>query len=119
MATRRKAEPKEQPNQPRRRPATTPEARENQLISLAVDLAEQQLKDGTASSQVITHYLKASSSREKLEQERLRNENILLKAKAEAIASQKRIEEMYAEALGAMRSYSGQGPQPSLDDDED
>ncbi|ADD81008.1 gp010 [Rhodococcus phage ReqiPoco6] len=118
MATRRKAEPKEQPTQSRRRPATTPEARENQLISLAVDLAEQQLKDGTASSQVITHYLKASSSREKLEQERLRNENILLKAKAEAIASQKRIEEMYGKALNAMRSYSGQSPIQG-DDDED
>lgn len=118
MATRRKAEPKEQPEHPRRRPATTPEARENQLISLAVDLAERQLKDGTASSQVITHYLKASSSREKLEQERLRNENILLKAKAEAIASQKRIEEMYGKALDAMRSYSGQSPNQG-DDDED
>lgn len=116
MAPRRKAEPQEQ--QPRRRPATTPEARENQLISLAVDLAERQMQEGNASSQVITHYLKLGSSREKLEQERLRNENILLKAKAEAIESQKKIESMYADALNAMRSYSGQAPL-RLDDDED
>lgn len=91
----------------RRRPATTPEARENQLISLAVDLAESQLKDGSASSQVISHYLKLGSSRERLEQERLRGENKLLEAKAEAMASGARVEELYTNALNAMRSYSG------------
>lgn len=89
-------------------PAKTPEERENQLISYAVDLAERQLVDGTASSQVITHYLKASSTREKLEQERLKNENILLVAKAEAMESVQRIEALYVEAMNAMRGYSGQ-----------
>jgi hypothetical protein len=91
-------------------PATTPEARENQLIAAAVDLAEKQLREGTASSQVISHYLKLGSSREKLEQERLRRENELLEAKSEAIASAKRVEELYLNALNAMRSYSGQAP---------
>lgn len=88
--------------------ASSPEARENQLISLAVDLAEQQLIDGTASSQVITHYLKLGTYKEKLEIEKLHHETELLKAKTEAIESAKRIDEMYAEALRAMKEYSGQ-----------
>lgn len=91
------------------RPALTPESRENQMISLAVDLAEQQLLDGTASSQVITHYLKLGSTREKLERDKLKKENELLKAKAEALQSSKRIEAMYTDAINAMRNYSGQG----------
>lgn len=95
----------------RRPPATTPEARENQMISLAVDLAEKQLREGTASSQVITQYLKLGSSRERLEQERLTRENEVLAAKAEMMASQKRVEELYKSALDAMRSYAGQDPQ--------
>lgn len=104
-----------------RRPATTDENRENQMISLATDLAERQLAEGTASSQLITHYLKLGSSREKLEQERLRRENDLLGAKAEMLASAKRIEELYAAALDAMRSYSGQdnGFESDYDYDED
>ena len=89
----------------RGRPALTPEARENQLISLAIDLAEQQLRDGTASSQVITHYLKLGSTKEKLEREKLKNENELLKAKTDNLASQKHVEELYENALRAMRSY--------------
>lgn len=91
------------------RPALTPEARENQLISLAVDLAEKQLMEGTASSQVITHYLKLATTREKLENEKKLKEMELLQAKTEAIESSKRIEAMYTEALNAMRSYSGMG----------
>jgi hypothetical protein len=98
------------PERPRRPPGTTPEARENQLISMAVALAEKQIAEGTASSQIISHYLKLGSSREKLEQERLRNENELLAAKAEVMASQKRVEELYSKALDAMRSYAGQEP---------
>lgn len=89
------------------RPATTPEGRENQLISLAADLAERQLVEGTASSQVITHFLKLSSTREQLEQERLHRENLLLSAKVDQIASSKRIEELYETALNAMRQYAG------------
>lgn len=99
------------------RPATTPEGRENQLISLAADLAEKQLISGTASSQVITHFLKLASTREKLEQERLQRENLLLSAKIDQIASGKRIEELYETALNAMRAYAGQDM--SLYDDED
>lgn len=113
--TKRK-EAAEEVLQPRRRRATTPEARENQLISLAVDLAEKQLREGTASSQVISHYLKLGTSREQLEQERLRRENKLLEARVEAIESQKRVEELYAEALTAMKVYSGRGKEISADE---
>lgn len=91
----------------RRPPARTPETRENQLIDAAVDLAEKQLSAGTASAQVITHYLKLGSTQARLEKEKLANENKLLKAKTEALQSAKRIEELYSNALNAMRSYSG------------
>lgn len=103
----KKKEPKEFPR--RSRPALTPEARENQLIALAIDRAEQQLLDGTASSQVITHYLKLGSTKERLEREKLERENELLRAKAESIQSAQRIEELYKNALDAMRSYRGEG----------
>lgn len=91
----------------RTRPALTPEARENQLISAAVNLAEKQLLEGTASSQVITHYLKLGSSKERLEKEKLERENELLRAKTEALQSAQRVEELYANALDAMRHYNG------------
>lgn len=91
------------------RPALTPEARENQMISLAVDLAEKQLLDGTASSQVITHYLKLGTQRELLERQRLEHENKLLIAKTEALQSAKRMEELYANAIEAMKRYGGHG----------
>lgn len=89
------------------RPALTPEARENQMISLAVDLAEQQLRDGTASSQVITHYLKLGATTARLEKEKLERENELLKAKTKALESAERIEELYTNAINAMRKYGG------------
>lgn len=91
------------------RPALTPEARENQLIYLATELAEQQLRDGTASSQVITHYLKLGSSKEKIEKEILEKQKDLITAKTEALQSAKHIEELYANAINAMKSYSGTG----------
>lgn len=91
------------------RPALSPEVRENQMISLAVDLAEKQLMEGTASSQVITHYLKLGSTKERLEKEKLQEENKLLKAKTEALQSAKRVEELYADAISAMKRYSGNG----------
>ena len=91
------------------RPALTPEARENQLISLATDLVEQRLLDGTASSQETTYFLKQGSMKTKLEMEKLKEENALLKAKTENLQSQKRVEELYMEALNAMKSYAGQG----------
>jgi hypothetical protein len=100
------------------RPAESPEARENQLISLATDLAEKQLSDGSASATVITHFLKLASTREKLEQERLQRENLLLSAKIDQLASAKRIEELYETALNAMRLYSGRDV-VAYDDDED
>lgn len=90
------------------RPATTPEGREQQLTAYAYNLAEKQLIEGTASSQTIQHFLKLGSTRERLEQERLRNENLYLSAKIEAAASSKRSEELYGKALRAMRQYTGQ-----------
>mgnify|MGYP006896625522 CR=1 FL=1 len=92
-----------------RRPALSPEARENQMISLAVDLAEKQLQEGTASSQVITHFLKLGTTRAELEKEKLAKENELLEAKTKAIQSAERVEELYLNALNAMKNYSGQG----------
>ena len=101
---------------PRQRPATTPDARENQMIALAVDLAEQQLRDGSASSQVITHFLKLASSKERLEKEMMKEQKKLLEAKTEAIQSAKRVEELYKNALDAMRNYSGQAGEDSDDE---
>ena len=101
------------------RPAMTPEGKENQLISLATDLAAQQLMDGTASSQVITHFLKLGTTKAKLEKEKLQNENELLKAKTEAIESQKRVEELYSNALNAMKRYSGMEEDEEIFDDYD
>lgn len=90
-----------------RRPATTSEGRESQLVSLAIDLAEKQLSEGTASAQVITHYLKMGSEREKLEREKLHGENDLLRARVDNLASLQETEELYARALAAMSLYSG------------
>lgn len=96
-------------NSKRIRPALSPEARENQLISLAVDLAERQLADGTASSQVITHYLKLGSTKERIEKEILEEQKKLIEAKTKALESAPRMEELYRNALNAMRDYGGQG----------
>ena len=104
---------------PKRRPAMTEENRENQLVSLAIDLAEKQLAEGTASSQVITHYLKLGSTRERLEQERLIRENELLNSKVEMMASAKRVEELYEAALNAMRSYAGQAIEEEYEEEYD
>lgn len=91
-----------------RRPAETVEGRENQLIALATDLAERQMIEGSASAQVITHFLKLGTTREQLEQEKIRHENLLLSAKREQLASQQRIEELYSEALNAFKVYRGE-----------
>jgi hypothetical protein len=117
MAARRRGS---QDAESRGRPATSPEQRENELIALAHDEAERQIRNGDASSQVITHFLKLGSSREQLEQQRLAHENELLQVKREAIESQKRVEELYVNALDAMRSYSGfQTPEQADDEDQD
>lgn len=91
----------------RRQPATSPEARELEIASAAYDLAEEQIEMGVASSQVITHFLKMGSSREQLERQRIAHENELMRVKVANIEAQTRIEELYVEAIGAMRSYRG------------
>ena len=91
------------------RPDLTPESRENQLISLSVDLAEKQLREGTASSQVITHFLKLGSTKNQLELEKIRHENALLEARTQSLQSAKRVEELYENALNAMKDYGGHG----------
>ena len=88
-------------------PALTPEQRESQLISLAMDRAEQQLRDGTASSQVITHFLKLGTVKNEIELEKLRRENELLAAKKSAIESAESMEKLYSEAISAMKKYRG------------
>lgn len=93
----------------RMRPAINPEARENQMIGLAEMLAEKQLMDGTASAQVIVHYLKLGSQKERYELEKLRADTELQKAKIEALGSAQRIEALYEDAMKAFRSYSGYG----------
>lgn len=91
------------------RPALTPEARENQMISLAMDLAEQQLRDGTASSQLITEFVKRGATKARLEQEILEKQKDLIEAKTQTLQSAQRVEELYSNALNAMREYSGNG----------
>lgn len=100
----------ERKNRPRR-PGLTPESRENQLIALATDLAEKQMREGTASSQVISHFLKLGSTKAMLEKEKIRHENELLRARTEAIESSKDMVEMYENAIKAMQRYSGHGGQ--------
>lgn len=91
-----------------RAPASSQEARENQLTSLAEALAEKQMMEGTASSQVITYYLKLGSQREKLERDKLKSEVEMLRAKKEALESAQRIEELYSEAMKAVKTYRGE-----------
>ena len=106
-------------NRQRIRPALTPEARENQLISLAIDLVEQRLIDGTASSQETTHFLKLASKKAKLEAERFELENELIKAKTKALQDQADMKALYADAIAAMRRYSGHGSDYEADEGAD
>ena len=105
----------EEPSKPRRRPAQTPEERERQLINASYDAAEQMISEGRATSQLLVHFLKLGTERETLENERLRRENQLLTAKVESLGSAKRVEELYAEAMNAFRSYQGR-PDKELPD---
>lgn len=100
-----------------RPPAVTMEGRENQLIALATDLAEKQLREGTASSQVISHYLKLGSSKERIEKEILLKQKELIEAKTENLQQNKRIEELYAEAIKAMQIYSGNIVEEQFDEE--
>lgn len=102
---------------PQHRASTTPQGRENQLIELAVNLAEKQLRDGTASAQVQTHYLKAGSTKEYLERQRLAMDVELMKAKQAQMESMVRIEELYEQAIISMRSY--QGDHVAMEEDDD
>lgn len=89
------------------RPALTPNGRENQMISLAFDLVEQRLRDGTASSQETTHFLKLGTEQAKLEQKRMEAEIELAEAKRLALQSQEKMEQMISEAMDAFKRYSG------------
>lgn len=102
----RRREEDEEDLEPRSKPAISPEGRENQLINMAYELAEKKLKNGTASSQETTFFLKMGSPREKLERQRLENENAVLRKKVEQMESQMRMEELIGDALSAFRSYS-------------
>lgn len=98
------------------RPALSPEARENQMISLAMDLVEKRLIEGTASSQETTHFLKLATNKARLEMRRLELDNELTQAKTESIRAQKRSDELFAEAIKAFKTYSGGG---RADEEED
>ena len=106
-------------NQSPLRPAITSEARENQLISLAIDLVEQRLRDGTASSQETTHFLKLASRKAKIEQERAELENELIRAKTQALRDQADMKALYADAIAAMRRYSGHGDETYDEESDD
>ena len=93
------------------RPALTPEARENQLISLATDLVEKRLREGTASSQETTHFLKLASTKARLEKQILEKQAELITAKTDSLKSQKKVKKLYTEAMKAFRNYSGLGDQ--------
>jgi hypothetical protein len=96
-------------NGPSRRaaPATDPESRENQMITLATNQAEKMLLEGRAPTPIVVHYLRLASTKNQLEKEKLRKENLLLEARANAIESAARTEELYAKAIEAMREYAG------------
>lgn len=97
------------------RPALTPEARENQMISLAMDLVEQRLRNGTASSQETTHFLKLATTKEQLEKEKLKTENKLLQARIDNLEMQSTSASLYSDALKAFSTYSGK----KEDEDDD
>lgn len=100
-------------------PALDPDAREKQMIALSEDLAEQRIRDGSASSQLLIHYLKLGSSRERVEKERLKNENELLKAKVKDLESSRRTEQLFEEALKVFGIYKGEQEPEEYEDQDD
>lgn len=109
------AEPRRNP-----RPGTTAEARESQLIAMTIDLAARQIKAGTVSSQVMTHFLKLATAKEKLERDQLKYQNGLLQAKTENLKSSKEMKDLVSNALAAMKTYSGNSKSAtSVEIDED
>lgn len=114
MVTRPKRDPDQA--QSTSRPATTPQGRENQLVSLAYDLVEQRIRDGTASATETTALLKLGSSRERLEQQRIRHENELLIVKKESMEAQKKSDSLFKEAMDYFAAYTGNAPPPTESD---
>lgn len=114
MPARRQSDP--EPRRTRRIPAATPEDREAQMVALAYRLAEQRIRDGTASAQEVTHFLRLGSTTERLQQKRLEGEVELQKAKIEAMASTQRLEAMYTKAMDAFRGYQGLSSEPTDED---
>src|SRR5512138_2639083 len=92
----------------RQAPGETIQSREDQIIRLAYDLVEQRILKGTATSQEVTEFIRLGSTKAQLERDKLKHENELLRAKTESLESQKRIEQLYGEAMAAFRKYSGQ-----------
>jgi len=113
------ASPVKNQGSPKRRPPVTNEDRENQIISLAVDLAEEQLANGTASAQVMVHFLRLGTMRARLEMEKLKNETALLQARTDALEAAQRIEGLYQEAMVAFSRYKGQSSNVDFEDSED
>lgn len=103
-------------SQQRRRPAIDPEVREKQLVSRAMDLAEQRLMDGTASSQEIVYFLKLGSQKHQAEMDKLKEENKLLQAKTEHLEATKISSAMFEDAIKAMRNYQGNGDPDEYED---
>ena len=104
---------------PMSRPGRTPEARENQLISLAYDLVEERLRNGTATSAETVAILRLGTQKERLERELNQKKIALMEAKTEALQSAKRVEELYGAAIEAMRRYSGASSGMEYEEDED
>jgi hypothetical protein len=115
MPVRRQSEP--EPIRRRRLTAATPEDREAQMIAMAYDLAEKRIRNGTASAQEVTHFLKLGSTRERLDQAKLEGEIEVQKAKIKAMGSTERLEAMYAKAMDAFRGYQGKGLSPEESED--
>lgn len=114
---RRKTEEDEGPLPP---PATTLEGREDQLIAAAMDLVETRIRGGTASAQETVHFLRLGSVRNQLEQDKIRQENLVLQTRVKEMESRKSSEELYTKALNAMRGYAGLDPtNPEDQDDQD
>lgn len=100
-------------------PATTLEGRNDQLIALAFNLAERRLSEGTASAQEVVHFLKAGSANARLEQEKLRNENLVLETRVKEMEARRNSDDVYSKALAAFRGYSGTGPILEDEDEEE
>lgn len=98
----------------KRSSARSVEGKENEMIGLAIDEAERRIRDGTASSQIITHYLKLGTTRERLEKDIMEEKRKLLRAQTESIESSKRIERLYEKAIKAMKTYS-----PNFEEDDE